>query len=166
MSSITTFQALSASATDDNTVARLQWTSSHAESGVQGTPRNLLQLEAAALFLSSLFLYRQFDGSWWIFAACFLLPDLAMLAYLAGPQWGARAYNAAHTLTVPLALGVIAALNDQWSWLPALAIWTGHIGFDRMLGYGLKFGSSFGTTHLGRIGRHRANPDKGGSAVD
>jgi hypothetical protein len=28
-----------------------------------------------------------------------------------------------------------------------------HIGFDRMLGYGLKHASGFGDTHLGRIGR-------------
>jgi Domain of unknown function (DUF4260) len=28
-----------------------------------------------------------------------------------------------------------------------------HIGFDRMLGYGLKYASGFGDTHLSRIGR-------------
>jgi hypothetical protein len=32
-------------------------------------------------------------------------------------------------------------------------IWLAHIGFDRMLGYGLKYQSGFGDTHLGRIGR-------------
>lgn len=32
-------------------------------------------------------------------------------------------------------------------------IWLAHIGFDRALGYGLKYASGFGFTHLGRIGK-------------
>jgi hypothetical protein len=32
-------------------------------------------------------------------------------------------------------------------------IWIAHIGFDRALGYGQKYSSGFGDTHLGRIGR-------------
>lgn len=40
--------------------------------------------------------------------------------------------------------------------MAALAlIWVAHIGFDRALGYGLKYASGFGDTHLGRIGRAR-----------
>ena len=31
-------------------------------------------------------------------------------------------------------------------------IWLAHIGFDRALGYGLKYATGFGFTHLGRIG--------------
>ena len=34
---------------------------------------------------------------------------------------------------------------------PAL-IWAAHIGFDRALGYGLKYPTAFSDTHLGRIG--------------
>jgi hypothetical protein len=30
------------------------------------------------------------------------------------------------------------------------AVWVGHIGADRLLGYGLKFESGFRDTHLGR----------------
>ena len=41
--------------------------------------------------------------------------------------------------------------------LPALAcagiIWGAHVGFDRALGYGLKYSTGFGFTHLGLIGR-------------
>ena len=33
------------------------------------------------------------------------------------------------------------------------AIWVAHIGFDRVLGYGLKFEAGFGETHLGRVGK-------------
>jgi hypothetical protein len=32
-------------------------------------------------------------------------------------------------------------------------IWAAHVGFDRMLGYGLKYPTAFGDTHMGRIGR-------------
>ena len=32
-------------------------------------------------------------------------------------------------------------------------LWLAHVGFDRMLGYGLKEPSGFNDTHLGRIGR-------------
>ncbi|NIT59671.1 MAG: DUF4260 family protein, partial [Aliifodinibius sp.] len=32
-------------------------------------------------------------------------------------------------------------------------IWCAHIGFDRVLGYGLKYSAGFGFTHLGFIGR-------------
>jgi hypothetical protein len=33
-------------------------------------------------------------------------------------------------------------------------IWIGHIGFDRALGYGLKYSTGFGDSHLGQLGRH------------
>jgi hypothetical protein len=32
-------------------------------------------------------------------------------------------------------------------------IWLAHIGFDRALGFGLKYSAGFGFTHLGRIGK-------------
>jgi hypothetical protein len=35
-------------------------------------------------------------------------------------------------------------------------IWLAHIGFDRALGYGLKYSAGFGFTHLGRIGKDAA----------
>jgi hypothetical protein len=39
------------------------------------------------------------------------------------------------------------------------AIWLGHVGFDRMLGYGLKYATGFRDTHLGVIGRrHTTTP--------
>ncbi|MDU3890869.1 MAG: DUF4260 family protein [Serratia liquefaciens] len=35
----------------------------------------------------------------------------------------------------------------------AALIWGAHIGFDRALGYGLKYASGFADTHLGGLGR-------------
>ncbi len=37
-------------------------------------------------------------------------------------------------------------------------IWLAHIGIDRALGYGLKYCTGFGFTHLGRIGKDAAKP--------
>ena len=37
--------------------------------------------------------------------------------------------------------------------LPLALVWIAHIGFDRALGYGLKYPSAFADTHLGRIER-------------
>lgn len=42
--------------------------------------------------------------------------------------------------------------NDTWS-NPAALVWGAHIGFDRMLGYWLKYETAFTDTHLGRVGR-------------
>ena len=45
---------------------------------------------------------------------------------------------------------------DNPAFLGLAAIRAAHIGFDRMLGYGLKYTSGFNDTHLGRIGRQAA----------
>ena len=76
-----------------------------------------------------------------------------MLAYLIGPRAGAFVYNLAHTyaLALPLALAGFFLGSALASTLAL--IWVAHIGLDRMLGYGLKYQSGFGDTHLGRIGR-------------
>ena len=112
-----------------------------------------LRLEGAAAFGLMLVLYRYYSLSWGWFAALFLIPDLAMLGYLAGPRIGAVAYNLAHTYA--LAVPVLAAgiLTGVYPVVAAGAIWCAHIGFDRALGYGLKLPEGFRATHLGRIGR-------------
>jgi hypothetical protein len=32
-------------------------------------------------------------------------------------------------------------------------VWLAHVGFDRLLGYGLKYGDNFQHTHLGWLGQ-------------
>ena len=113
----------------------------------------VLRLEGAAAFAAAIALYGHDGFSWLAFAVLFLAPDLSMLAYLVGPRAGAFAYDLVHTyaLALPLAVAGFAVGSTVAS---ALAlIWIAHIGFDRMLGYGLKYRSGFGDTHLGRIGR-------------
>ncbi|UZD55056.1 DUF4260 domain-containing protein [Caldimonas aquatica] len=124
-----------------------------AEGATTGGVRWLLRLEGAAVLALALWAYHQQAAGWGLFAAAFLAPDLSFLGYLAGPRVGARLYNAAHSYLGPaacLALGLLAAV--PWA-VPAALIWAAHIGFDRALGYGLKYPSGFRHTHLGLIGR-------------
>lgn len=120
---------------------------------VTGTVRAVLRLEGLSVLVASVFFYAQYGAGWGVFAACFLLPDLSFLGYLAGARAGALAYNAAHSYIFP-ALSLAAALMFPAYISPAIGlIWCAHIGFDRALGYGLKYRRGFGYTHLGLIGR-------------
>jgi hypothetical protein len=114
----------------------------------------LLRLEGLGVVVVTALLYARIGVSWWLFAALWLVPDLSMLGYLAGSCRGARVYNAMHTYVGPAALGVCAYLLHANVVALAIAlIWANHIGVDRLLGYGLKYGDGFGFTHLGRVGK-------------
>jgi hypothetical protein len=120
---------------------------------VAGMPRLLLRLEGAALLLLAVVLYQRLGESWWMFAVLFLAPDLSFFGYLAGPRVGSYVYNAAHTLVGPIALALAGLLLPAFILIALALIWIAHIGFDRMLSYGLKYPDGFGFTHLGRIGK-------------
>jgi hypothetical protein len=117
-----------------------------------GGVRAVLRLEGAAAFAAAVALYAHGGYSWLLFALLLLAPDLAMLAYLLGPRAGAFVYNLAHTYALALPLGLAGLFLDSSLAATLALIWVAHIGLDRMLGYGLKYGSGFGHTHLGRIG--------------
>jgi hypothetical protein len=120
---------------------------------VTGGPRTLLRLEGLAVFAASVWLYFHAGFDWQMFALLFLAPDLSFAGYLFGPRIGAAAYNAAHSTNGAVGLGVAALALNQHLMVAIALIWLAHIGFDRALGYGLKYGAGFGFTHLGRIGR-------------
>ncbi|SHJ11868.1 DUF4260 domain-containing protein [Wenxinia saemankumensis] len=111
--------------------------------------------EGAILFALGLTLYTAAGAPfvWWAAILLFFVPDLSFAAYLAGPRIGAAGYNLVHFLGFGGALIAIGLLAS-WPVVAALgALWLGHAGFDRMLGYGLKLPDGFASTHLGRIGR-------------
>jgi hypothetical protein len=117
----------------------------------------LQRLEGLAAAAVAALLYARTGASWWLFAGLWLVPDLSLLGYLASPCSGARVYNAYHNYFVPAILAAGAVLFDLHGlWLPIALIWINHIGVDRALGYGLKYGEGFGWTHLGRLGKQRA----------
>jgi hypothetical protein len=115
---------------------------------VTGGVRLLLRLEGFAALAVALAIYWQNDFSWLAFALFFLTPDLAMLAYFAGPRAGAFGYNLAHTYVLPLALALFGLFGGVPFAAAGGLIWIAHIGFDRALGYGLKYPTAFGDTHL------------------
>lgn len=121
---------------------------------VRGGVWVILRSEGAALLLLGVVLYFAAGGPWWLFLVLILVPDVSLAGYLLGPRVGAAAYNAAHALIGPLALGGVGFYAATTPWLLwAALVWLAHIGADRALGFGLKYASGFADTHLGRIGR-------------
>jgi hypothetical protein len=124
---------------------------SPAAQSVSGWPQILLRLEGAALLAAAVFICFSIGVDWRLFALLFFFPDLSFVAYLAGPRAGAAAYNSVHTTIAPLAYGAVAF----WLGWPLLAqiaaTHLAHIGFDRALGFGLKYATAFKDTHLGRL---------------
>ncbi len=120
---------------------------------VSGAPRAWLRLEGLAVLALAVYLYARGGHSWLLLAVLFLAPDLCFLAYLAGPRVGAVGYTLAHSYAGPAIAAGLALLTGR----PPVAacIWAAHIGFDRLLGYGLKYPTAFQDTHLGRLGGGR-----------
>jgi hypothetical protein len=78
-----------------------------------------------------------------------------MAGYLVNNRAGAVCYNLAHAYVAPAVLLLSYVLSaTRWCAFVGL-LWAFHIAGDRVLGYGLKFASSFQDTHLGRIGPQR-----------
>jgi hypothetical protein len=123
--------------------------------GVAGVPRLILRLEGVALFALATAGFALTGLSWWLYIALFLVPDVSFAAYWAGPRLGAVVYNALHATVGPALLAGAGMIGGSMVLIGLAAIWASHIGFDRMLGYGLKYATGFGDTHLGPIGRRR-----------
>ena len=64
-----------------------------------------------------------------------------------------RPASGGHTYVPPAVLAAIGVIADNNLALSIGIIWVGHIGMDRLVGFGLKYPDSFGHTHLGWKGR-------------
>jgi hypothetical protein len=114
-------------------------------------PKWLLHAEGGAALLIAGILYRQSHGSWLLFALLFLVPDLFMFGYLLSKKTGAILYNLAHTYALPLLWLAAIWTNGPILYRSLGLIWIAHIGWDRLIGYGLKYGTNFKDTHLQRV---------------
>jgi hypothetical protein len=114
-------------------------------------PRILLRLEGLIVFLGCIALYLDADYSIVALVLLFLVPDLSLLGYLAGPRVGSVSYNAVHTYVWPIALGAAGLLFDSDVPVQLALIWLAHIGVDRALGYGLKYPDALKGSHLQRV---------------
>ena len=120
-------------------------------SGVLTRPKILLRTEGAFELALSVIFYQATYANWLLFILLLLVPDLAMLGYLRGVRLGTVCYNSVHTFVGPFMIIACAYLTRSLWLLPYALIWTAHIGLDRMLGFGLKYPTRFGDTHLGRM---------------
>lgn len=114
----------------------------------------LQRLEGLAALALGVVAYSWLGQSWWVFALLFLAPDLTMLGYLGSARLGALTYNLGHTYATPAILALAGLALGPLAYGLA-AIWVAHIGFDRLLGYGLKLETGFEQTHVGPIGKAR-----------
>ena len=116
--------------------------------------KTLVKLEELGEFLFSIYLFSLLPFPWWFYPLFFFVPDLSMLGYLAGPQFGAITYNLIHHKAIALSLFAAGSLFH----IPVMSligvVLLGHSSLDRVLGYGLKFSNSFNHTQLGVIGRN------------
>jgi uncharacterized protein DUF4260 len=124
-------------------------------------PILLQRIEGGTALLVAVLLYAKLGDWWLLFIALILAPDVFMLGYLRGPVAGAAVYNLGHTGLLPGLLAAAGLLGNGRLAIAIALIWFAHIGVDRLLGYGLKFSTSFQDTHLGAIGR----TPKAGSAT-
>jgi hypothetical protein len=138
-------------------------TTASADGVVVGTPRRLLRVEGAVLSIGALLAYSTTDRAWWLVPLTLLIPDLTMIGYLGGTRLGAYLYNLGHSTPLPALVVAIGWWQDK-SLIAALGlVWLAHVGFDRLLGYGLKYDDHFQHTHLGRLGKGpRAAPESKG----
>jgi Domain of unknown function (DUF4260) len=118
-----------------------------------GAVRVTLRAENLVLLIALLVAYDRQQAGWALFATLILAPDLSMLPFLVSRAAGTVAYNAVHSFLGPLTLVGIAAATNGTPLLAVATIWAAYIAFDRALGYGLKYRTSFGDTHLGRVGK-------------
>jgi hypothetical protein len=117
----------------------------------KGIVRVVLRLEGLCVLIAAVVTYSKFGQGWGTFTLFFLAPDVSLLGYLAGHIIGAVSYNVAHSYCGAVTCLAVGLMVAEPTLLSAGLIWCAHIGFDRALGYGLKYANGFGFTHLGRI---------------
>ena len=103
------------------------------------------------LALSVLLYVLNGGGGWLLFVLLFLTPDVSMLGYLGGPRIGAVSYNLFHNYAPPCLLVAFGLLTGNLLVVSVALVWFAHIGFDRMVGFGLKYPTGFFDTHLHRL---------------
>lgn len=114
--------------------------------------KNVLKIEELFMFLLGIYLFMQLDYEWWWFLVLILAPDISMLGYLVNNKIGAFTYNLFHHKAIAILVYLLGIYFQDQLWQLVGIILFAHSSFDRALGYGLKYNSSFNDTHLGKIG--------------
>ena len=110
----------------------------------------ILRFEGLGYFVLACTLYQYLNFSWAQFVLYFFVPDIAILVYIfANARVGMYVYNLTHSSLGAALTGLLGILLHEPLFFQISLIWFAHIGFDRALGYGLKYPMGFRVTHLG-----------------
>jgi hypothetical protein len=120
---------------------------------VTGNPKLWLRLEGLVLLIATIILFSGQGQKWWLYPVLLFAPDIFMLGYLVNTKLGAFLYNLGHSYFAPALMILLSWRAESKIALAIGIIWLGHIGLDRLLGYGLKYDSAFKHTHLGDLNK-------------
>jgi hypothetical protein len=128
---------------------------------VIGWPKLLLRIEGATMFAASIAVFSVQGQQWWLYPLLLLVPDIFMLGYLRNTRIGAIIYNLGHSYPAAAVVALVGFVFASPLTVALGVIWFGHIGWDRMFGYGLKYATSFKHTHLGDLEKSKNSaPEK------
>lgn len=114
--------------------------------------KGILKVEEVFMFLLGIYMFSLLNYQWWWFLVLILTPDIGMLGYLINNKLGAMTYNIFHHKGIAIVCYFIGIYwHSDILQLIGVVLFS-HASFDRALGYGLKYSSSFHDTHLGKIG--------------
>lgn len=80
-----------------------------------------------------------------------LVPDISMIGYLIDKKLGAIIYNSVHNYILPFLIFLVGIHVENPYILLAAIVLMGHVGMDRMLGFGLKYPSNFKNAHTQKL---------------
>ena len=120
---------------------------------VSGKPKLWLRIEGLVLLTATIALFVGQHQKWWLYPLLLLVPDIFMIGYLKDKKTGAFLYNLGHSYLLPTVLICAGWNRDHPLTIAIGVIWLGHIGMDRLMGYGLKYDSDFKHTHLGDLNK-------------
>lgn len=112
--------------------------------------RLLLHAEGLAAFIAGVALFGWAGGQWLWLVPLLFVPDLSMIGYASGSRVGSHVYNAVHNWALGLAVLGAGLWLVSTPLVIAGAVLVAHVGFDRALGYGLKYPTGFRDTHVSR----------------
>lgn len=101
-------------------------------------------------------MHHHLNISLWAWIFIFFLPDVSMLGYFINSKVGAYSYNLFHHKGLAIICGSIGYFMNLELFMTLGILLFAHASFDRVLGYGLKYQSSFNNTHLGKLKKDKA----------
>ncbi|MDB5211040.1 MAG: hypothetical protein JWQ30_1867 [Sediminibacterium sp.] len=115
--------------------------------------KETLRLEEIAMAALGIYLlkFHSLGLPIWAWCLLFFAPDISMLGYLVNPKIGAVSYNLFHHKGIAITLTGIGYFLQIELLMATGILLLAHSSFDRVMGYGLKYQTSFNDTHIGKL---------------